>query len=255
MITKVLPFLNKLIPSGLAFKGLSKVNPKIGKYLSAVTAAGYSADEALGYLREQFQGEEPQQGLRPDEQAANARVSQGSQIPRALGKAAQIGAGAAGIGAVGTALPQVLSGLFGGKEQQAPTPENQQAQQQQQAQQPQEEPSILHQFAPKLASLVEESFGSGRTIDEVEAIALSPANGFSKVISHMEKALGIPFYEILRSIYGGPKRGQQQKAPPEQMQAQQAPQQTNLPAVQGQMGPGETRLTQALERLAKMRGG
>lgn len=250
MITKILPFLNDLIPTALAFKGISKLNPKIGKYLSAATAAGYGAKEALGYLKEQFGGEEDQRGLRPDEQAANARVSQGGQIPRAIGKAAQIGASATGAGLAASALPEVIGGLFGGKEEQAQSTENQQAQPQ--AQQPGQEQSIIHQFAPKLATLIEQAIGSGRTIDEVEAIAKSPGNGFSKIVQHMEKTLGMDFYDILRSIYGGQKRGQQaQQAPQKNQQAQQA----NLPAVQQQMGSGETKLNQALDRLAKIRGG
>lgn len=254
MITKVLPFLNKLIPSGLAFKGLSKVNPKIGKYLSAVTAAGYSADEALGYLREQLEGQETDQSLRPDEQAANTRINQIKQIPKALGKAAQIGAGSAGIGAVGAALPSVLGGLFGGEQDQAPTPENQQPQQATQPQNSDQEPSIIHQFAPKLASLIDQAISSGRTIEEVEAIAKSPANGFAKTVAHMEKSLGIDFYEILRSIYGGKKRGQNAKEPSQQSSPKQ-PTQSDVLAVQQGMGAGESKLTQALDRLAKLRGG
>lgn len=261
MITKILPFLNNIIPTGLAFKGLSKINPKIGKYLAAATAAGYGAEEAIGYLRDQLGGEDNSQGLRPDEQAANSRVSQSGQIPKAIGKAAQVGASAAGYGLAASAVPEVIGGLFGGSADQAASPDNKQAQVQQGQSQTQQSPenqekSIIHQFAPKLGSLIEEAIGSGRTIDEVEAIAKSPGNGFSKVVAHMEKTLGMPFYDILRSIYGGPKRGPSQQAQPQQAQASQQAQsqQPNLPAQQ-QMGAGEARLTQALERLAKMRGG
>src|ERR1051325_4367743 len=153
MISKVLPFLSKLIPSGLAFKGLNKVNPRIGKYLAGATAAGYGAEEALDYLRNQF-GVETQEGLRPDEQAAEARVRQTGQLPKAVGKAAQIGAGVAGIGAVGQALPQVIGSLFGGQEGQS-------------EQQPK---NPIAKYSPELLDFIEQHIQAGRSPLEAGAL-------------------------------------------------------------------------------------
>lgn len=251
MITKVFPFLNKLIPSSLAFKGLSKINPKIGKYLSAVTAAGYSADEALSYLREQLGGQEPDQSLRPDEQAANSRVNQSKQIPQALGKAAQIGAGAAGYGLAASALPEVIGGLFGGQEghqqQGQAEPEGQQQAQQQQ--------NPIAQYSPELLAFIEQHIQSGRSPLEAGALARLPGNKFDRIIAKIEQDSGKKFSDILEMIYGGRKGSQQQSQPTKQPQVPAVSQQQNITAQQQQMGPGEARLTQALDRLAKMRGG
>jgi hypothetical protein len=227
MITKILPFLNDLIPTALAFKGLSKLNPKIGKYLSAATAAGYGAKEALGYLKEQLGGEEQEQGLRPDEQAANARVSQGGQIPRAIGKAAQIGAGAAGAGLAATALPEVIGGLFGGQQEQAPSPENQQPSQQPQSQQ---EQNPIAKYSPELLQFIEQHIQSGRSPLEAGALARLPGNKFDRVIAKIEKDSGMKFSEILEKIYGGKKGSQQPQGQSQQQgqQPQQAQQKANV---------------------------
>ncbi len=43
--------LNKLIPTGLAIKGLSKIDPRLSNFISNAGLAGYSADSVLDYLR------------------------------------------------------------------------------------------------------------------------------------------------------------------------------------------------------------
>lgn len=255
MITKILPFLNSIIPTGLAFKGLSKINPKIGKYLAAATAAGYGADEAIGYLRDQLGGEDNQQGLRPDEQAANSRVSQSGQIPKAIGKAAQIGASAAGYGLAASAVPEVIGGLFGGQEEQAPSPEKQQvpsqpSQQEGQNFQSAQQQNPIAQYSPELFQFIEQHIQSGRSPLEAGALARLPGNKFDRIISKIERDSGMKFSDILEKIYGG-KIGSQQASQRQQPQQNQ----NNAPAQQQKMGAGEARLTQALEKLAKMRGG
>lgn len=264
MISKVMPFLNKLIPSGLAFKGLSKINPKIGKYLTAATAAGYGAEEALGYLREQLGGESPDQNLRPDEMAANARVEQAGQIPRAIGKAAQIGAGAAGIGAVGAALPQVIGGLFGGGQGGPEQPQPQAPEKQQPV-----DPSQfdIAQYSPDLQAFIEHWLGQGEEPGTVASIAKnSPKENakYKDAISQIEQATGMDFVELISRMYQGVnKAGRKAQQAPQAAMAQQGQPQGQVPALAQQAGASaqqrqptenEINLTKALQDLTKRLG-
>lgn len=109
MIQKILPMLNKLIPIDLAKKGLSKIDPRIGKFLANATAAGYPINEAMDYLREQT-NQVDDRGLRTDELAAQKRVQQGNAVGSAV-KGASLGIGGA------AALPTVIGSLFQDKSQ------------------------------------------------------------------------------------------------------------------------------------------
>jgi hypothetical protein len=48
---KVIPFLSEYIPANLAIKGISKVAPKIGEFLSKGQSYGLTAESGLDYLR------------------------------------------------------------------------------------------------------------------------------------------------------------------------------------------------------------
>lgn len=112
MIEKILPFLNKLIPQGIAMKGLSKLNPRIGKYLTNAVASGYSAEEALDFLRNQAQPQN-EEGKRPDQLANERRTQQSNMLPEAAGTLAKAGLGAAAI----SEIPTVIGNLFEDEEQ------------------------------------------------------------------------------------------------------------------------------------------
>src|SRR6185437_1249107 len=53
-LKKVLPFLNNLIPGELMRKGLSKVNPDIGKFVDTALNNGYGLDEIRNFMSEKF---------------------------------------------------------------------------------------------------------------------------------------------------------------------------------------------------------
>lgn len=118
MLSRILPLLNKVLPKNLAFKGLGKIDPRIGKFLAGATAAGYTADAALDFLRNQFHEPMNEEGLRTDELAAETRVRQGKEVPEALSSIGKVGLG---IGAA-TVLPQVIGNLFGENEEEQPPP-------------------------------------------------------------------------------------------------------------------------------------
>jgi|ERR1700676_3735942 len=49
--SRVLPFLSQYIPAGLAMKGLSKVNPTLGKFLKKGQEAGLDIKEGIDFIR------------------------------------------------------------------------------------------------------------------------------------------------------------------------------------------------------------
>lgn len=167
ILNRVAPFLNKLIPNDLAAKGLSKIDPRFGKFINGAVKEGQSLDDVMDFIRQKVSPEE-------------------EKPPRQ------------------------------GTEQQ-------------------EDENIIQQFSPGLAGLVDKVLKSGRTIEEVEGVARSPEHKLNSTITNMEKTLGMTFYDIIRSVYGGPKRGQAQGQ--QQQQPQQQEQTANVPAQMQQGQP------------------
>lgn len=54
VLSRISPFLNDLIPSELAMKGLSKIDPRLGKFFKGILSSGHTADEGLQYLRKEL---------------------------------------------------------------------------------------------------------------------------------------------------------------------------------------------------------
>lgn len=55
---KVMPFLNKYIPQDIAIKGLSKVDPRFGKFINKAMEAGKSFDEVKEFIQEKISSSE-----------------------------------------------------------------------------------------------------------------------------------------------------------------------------------------------------
>ncbi len=51
-LTRITPFLSKYIPQDLAIKGLSKIDPRFGKFISTTLANGKSFDEIKDFISE-----------------------------------------------------------------------------------------------------------------------------------------------------------------------------------------------------------
>lgn len=106
MIGQLQSLLSTLVPPILAAKGISKLNPKLGHFISSATAAGYGTDQILQFMRDKFhtEGEKGERQrlatsrtLRPDEAASKERLRRQDIVPDLLQKAASIGLGA-GVG-------------------------------------------------------------------------------------------------------------------------------------------------------------
>ncbi len=103
MINKILPFLNRLLPTKLAYDALQKANPKLKKFATGAIAAGYTIDQTMDFLRDKFTPEQTEDfGGRPDEKAAARQVENSKQLPKALMKGASLAGGAlGGLAAIG----------------------------------------------------------------------------------------------------------------------------------------------------------
>lgn len=113
IISRAIPFLSKVLPIGMAVKGLEKIDPRLGAFMSGAFGAGYTSEQVLDFLRDKFQNPENlgvknrlEQGsaqgtLRPDEKASLKSIREAQQIPNAIGSAITGGAAiAGGLGAL-----------------------------------------------------------------------------------------------------------------------------------------------------------
>jgi len=66
VINSVLPFLSKYIPDDLAIKGLSKIDPRYGKFIDKALSAGKSIEEIKSFIGDKIQGKT--EGEKPPEQ-------------------------------------------------------------------------------------------------------------------------------------------------------------------------------------------
>jgi hypothetical protein len=71
LVQRIIPFLSTYIPAGLAAKGLSNLDPRIEKYFKGIFGSGYTVDEGLDFLREQFTPGKKNTGQKFQSQAQN----------------------------------------------------------------------------------------------------------------------------------------------------------------------------------------
>lgn len=112
LLARAVPLLNKLIPSSLAVKGLSKINPKLATFVTDSLAAGYTADNVLDYLRNRLTSS----GEQMEKQRLEGASSLTPQERNILHKRNQE-AGAGKLAATAIGLGTGLSGLARDEEQ------------------------------------------------------------------------------------------------------------------------------------------
>jgi hypothetical protein len=71
--SRILPFLNELVPTELAIKGLKKVDPRIGEFVEKTVQNGFSTNNVLDFLRDQF--------VKPPEQNPPQETTQQKEHP------------------------------------------------------------------------------------------------------------------------------------------------------------------------------
>jgi len=60
---KVLPLLSKYIPTEMAIKGLSKIDPRLGKFIGKAMEEGYDFDEIRNFIGEKFEESKPSKSV------------------------------------------------------------------------------------------------------------------------------------------------------------------------------------------------
>lgn len=234
MINKILPLLNRLVPPAMAFKGLQKIDPRIGKFLTNSVSYGYGLDQSLDYLRNRFSPEEePRTGNLNPQEKAGKRIVEQSQLPGKVAKnAAQLGI-AAGVGT--GAIPMVLGNLFADddeKEAQISSKNNS----------PQNPLQALSQFSPELAEFMDKHMQTGRSPQEAAAVAYQIPQ-FKSIIDKIYKKTNKNFIDLVNELFGSQTQS-----------AQSSPQQMQPESSQRQPGPGQQALLQAIQQLRQLKG-
>ena len=218
LIQQILPFLNKVLPTSIALKGLSKVDPRFERFFTQSAAAGFSTNTALDFLRSKFEssGEQEykqtlksrvQQGIaRPDERASFEKIRQ-SQVPLNL---AQKGISLA------TGLAAGIPGLQPQEIDKETSTQLQASQKQQVAPQPEQPPSAgVGEFAkrhPMLAKFVKSKLDQG--LDLLDAAGAARSNKkLSKEIDDVEKATQQPLENVLGYLFDVTQKPQQKAVP------------------------------------------
>lgn len=203
MIDRILPLLNKFVPIGIAVKGLEKVSPKLKSFLGGATAAGYSANEAIDFLRDQFSRphmKQPGSGARPDEQAAFNRRQHEEAPQRAAQGVASIGA--AGLGGLGAAA------LTGAGQIANQVTSNQQPDQSSQ------QPGGFLEFIkqnPELGSYIDSLIQQG--IDPIQAASQAKKHRkFSPLVQSIESQMGQSFEDLIAQLFQGSQGSQNQRS-------------------------------------------
>lgn len=85
LVAKILPFLSRFIPQATAIKGLSKIEPRIGKFINSAIKMGMPYEEAREFIKNKLQpeGEEEEEMAEQDPRAAAiAKFQQRQQQPQ-----------------------------------------------------------------------------------------------------------------------------------------------------------------------------
>jgi len=206
-MNKIISFLSPYIPIGLAMKGLEKISPKMKSFFGGSLAAGYTANEAMDYLRKEFSSpgqketRATDQNARPDELAAKARLSH-EEAPSRIAQ----GVGAVGLGVLGgagaSALTNVAQAVNQGNEQ----PQTEQSQEQR--------PGGFVEFIkqnPELGSYLDALMQKGA--DPIQAaLQAKQHRKFRPLVESIEKQMGQSFEDLLSQLFQGAQGAQNQRS-------------------------------------------
>lgn len=227
MIDRIIPLLNRVVPTALAFKGLQKLDPRIGRFFTQAQEKGFGQDDIMEFMRNEFEGGgKHDQRLRPDERSSQQQISHSQSQGKTLGNVARTGAsiaGAAGLGALGSLGLDALSSMIGGNEgeqEQSNQTDDQRSLLAGPNSNPTQEDAIqdfIQQF-PEIGNAVLRYIQGGHP-PEVAAQQIKQTNTHKQKIQELEQKSGIDFVDLITRLFGSPK--QQGGSRPSQPVAQQ----------------------------------
>jgi len=109
--------------------------------------------------------------------------------------------------------------------------------------------NVIEEISPALHQFLQQEISKGKKWDVAGALATLPAHGFTKDIEKIRKKTGMPWENVLMSIFGDQSQAALQQQNPEQIQQETQQEQPK------QEGPGTQALRSALQRLAELRKG
>lgn len=220
LLSKIAPFLSEYIPIDLAFKGISKVNPKLGAFLENGMKQGLDLQEGLNYIKDKFQGkeeqkenQEPEEKQEPAKQKGNIIEQYSPELFSFLKE--KIAGGMTPQKAAGEALGSKKAKEFNAAID-----------------------KMVGDHQTTFSEILESIFGTGQT-------AQPQKSQFNMLGGNRNSPA--PSGQIINKLLGGQQQQSQQS--PQQMQPQPQPQ----PQQQG--GQGEQRLMSAIQQLRQLRGG
>lgn len=157
VLNRVLPFLSKFVPQDLAIKGISKINPTLGKFVQGSLNQGKSMDEVTDFIKEKAGISEPKEEKKQEKPKGQGNIIEQFSPELHEFLVSEIGKGRSTdeAGAIaqsnsmfkgvipklekqaGARFSDILKSVFGGQQQ---AQQSQQAQPQQQPQQSQSGP-------------------------------------------------------------------------------------------------------------------
>lgn len=75
LLARAMPLLSRFIGQSTAIKGLSKLSPKMGKFIKSGMASGYTFDEIKKFLEEEFEKEKEPQHPRNAREAMTMNIA------------------------------------------------------------------------------------------------------------------------------------------------------------------------------------
>lgn len=82
LVAKILPFLSRFIPQATAIKGLSKIEPRIGKFINSAMKMGMPYEEARDFIKQKLQPEVEESEEQDPRAATIAQFKQRQQRPQ-----------------------------------------------------------------------------------------------------------------------------------------------------------------------------
>ncbi len=210
--------ISPYLGTALSIEALKKFSPQVKNFIGYGLAAGYGTDQILDFMRSKMESESfgaekerlekgvQQGGLRPDEQAASAQISENERLPNLIEGGAKLAGRVAG-GALGSGL---LGGIGDNEESpvqdqnpQPATPNPIASQEPQQLQKPpkqQQEKGFLDQF-PQLMQAAQKGLQEGLSPENVyQALMKHPS--YSGLVKKYEESEGRSFLENIYEISG-----------------------------------------------------